>query len=404
MKSNEMIMVQELEVAVKLTPDEIAQYVKQRMPVQTHENTEEESSFSLLQFSLTGQSQQLREKMLDDKFILGNFAILGQSTIFYAQPNAGKTLLTIWLLQEAIKRGDIVGKDVFYINADDNYKGLVTKLEIAEKLGFNMLAPEHKGFKAKNFATYIQQTISGDGARGKVIILDTAKKFVDLMDKTQSSEFGKIIREFVLQGGSVIMLAHVNKHRDGEGKVVFAGTSDLVDDADCVYIMDVIEKTATGTKTVSFENIKSRGEVAQRASFTYERAEGNGYKGLLDSVRELNKEDIQTARKNAEIARLLHVNHDAIDAILASMNDGLTLKTAIISDAANRSIVSSNKIKKTLHQHTGEDYLAGHRWTLTINKAENNAHLYKPLELFPDTIKRMNEASSSGYATQSNGE
>jgi len=60
-------------------------------------------------------------------------AIFGQSTIFYAKPNAGKTLMVIYLLKESIKAGKINGEDVFYINADDTYRGLVQKLMIAEK-------------------------------------------------------------------------------------------------------------------------------------------------------------------------------------------------------------------------------------------------------------------------------
>lgn len=359
--------------------------------------------FSLNQFALNGSSKQLREKMLDDKFILGNLAILGQSTIFYAKPNAGKTLLTIWLLRKAISDGEILGSDVFYINADDNFKGLVEKLSIAETLHFNMLAPGHNGFKAEHFPSYVRQTILSDGARGKVIILDTAKKFVDLMDKKLSTEFGKTIREFVLQGGSVIMLAHVNKHRDDEGKVVFAGTSDLFDDVDCAYTLDVIEKSATGEITVLFENFKSRGDVTQTASFSYERIEGQGYEGLLATVREISQDDIKEARKGAEIEQLLHDNQDAINAILSSMEDGLTLKTEIITDAANRSIASTTKIKKALIQHTGTNYAAGHRWSLTIDKVANNAHSYKPLLVLPASQQNMTVATSL-YSMQSNGE
>jgi hypothetical protein len=359
--------------------------------------------FTLEQFSLNGKSQELRKKMLEDKFILGKLAILGQSTTFYAKPNAGKTLLTIWMLGKAINDGEILGRDVFYINADDNFKGLVTKLSIAETLGFNMLAPGHNGFKAEHFRNYVQQTILSDGARGKVIILDTVKKFVDLMDKRLSTEFGKTIREFVLQGGSVIMLAHVNKHRDGEGKVVFAGTSDLFDDVDCAYTLDVIEKSATGEVTVLFENFKSRGDVAQTSSLSYERIEGKGYEGLLATVREISQDDVKEARKFAEIDKQLYDNREAINAILSSMEDGLTLKTEIIADAANRSIASTTKIKKALIQHTGTNYAAGHRWSLTIDKVANNAHIYKPLLLLLASKQKMTDATSL-YSMQSNGE
>ncbi|MEI7571197.1 MAG: hypothetical protein WCJ34_17330, partial [Alcaligenaceae bacterium] len=120
---------------------------------QAHGVTQETQSepFSLAQFSLNGTSKQMREKMLADTFILGRLAILGQITLFSAPPNAGKTLLTLWLLRQAIEAGDIVASDVFYINADDNHRGLVEKLSIAEGLGFHTLAPSHNKFDPNKF-------------------------------------------------------------------------------------------------------------------------------------------------------------------------------------------------------------------------------------------------------------
>lgn len=67
----------------------------------------------LRSFSAKGDSQKMKMKMLDDKFILKDIAILGQITVFYAGPNTGKTLLTLWMLCEAIKNNIIKGEDVF---------------------------------------------------------------------------------------------------------------------------------------------------------------------------------------------------------------------------------------------------------------------------------------------------
>ena len=361
---------------------------------------EQNNSFSFSHFALNGSSQKLREKMLEDKFILGRIAILGQSTVFYAPPNAGKTLLTIWLLKKAIESGDIQGEDVYYVNADDNYKGLVTKLGIAESCGFNMLAPGHNDFKPDLFAEYVKQMIKDGSVHGKIIILDTVKKFTDIMDKRLSTDFGKTIREFVLQGGSVIMLAHVNKHRSAENKVVFAGTSDLFDDVDCAYTLDVIKRSATGEKTVLFENFKSRGDVAQTASYCYRRVEGQDYLELLSTVRQATKDDVGQAKKAAAVEAALERNKIAIDAILDVMSDGISLKTEIINSAAERSIASKQAIKKALIEHTGKNFLDGHRWSLTIDKADNNAHIYKPLLLvrIPTICDEFEQ-----YEIQSNG-
>jgi hypothetical protein len=139
-------------------------------------------------------------QMLDDKFVLGQMAILGQSTVFYAKPNAGKTLLVLWLICDAIQRGELDGSQVFYINADDTHKGLVYKLKLAEARGFHMLAPGYNDFKAADLSVYLGKMISSQTAKGSVLVLDTTKKFTDPMSKEKGSKFGETVRQFVSQG------------------------------------------------------------------------------------------------------------------------------------------------------------------------------------------------------------
>ena len=367
---------------------------------QAHGVTQETQSepFSLAQFSLNGSSKQMREKMLADKFVLGRLAILGQITLFSAPPNAGKTLLTLWLLRQAIEAGDIVPSDVFYINADDNHRGLVEKLSIAEALGFHTLAPSHNQFDPNKFLGYVKKMVVDNNARGKVIILDTIKKFLDVMDKKKSSDGSAVFREFVSHGGSVIMLGHVNKHLGGDGKHVVGGTSDLRDDADCAYTLTPTKHAASGETTVLFENTKSRGDVAETVSYCYTRANGQGYNGLLATVRLATDEETSYARKATAMELLLTKNHEVIHAILDSMKSGLKLKTEIINDAAERAVESRKVIKKVLGQHTGDNFIAGHRWKLTIEA--NNAHVYQPHPL----LVPKEETSSKSYSEASNGE
>ena len=73
--------------------------------------------FSMRDFSLSGQSQAMRAKMLADIYVLNRIAILGQATVIYAKPNTGKTLLVLWLLIESVKANRISGDNIFYINA-----------------------------------------------------------------------------------------------------------------------------------------------------------------------------------------------------------------------------------------------------------------------------------------------
>ena len=87
----------------------------------------------LQEYSITGYSEDLRKQMLEDIFILNDIALLGQWTTIYAAPNTGKTLITLWLLKEAIDDRGLNGDLIFYVNADDNFRGIVEKTELAEK-------------------------------------------------------------------------------------------------------------------------------------------------------------------------------------------------------------------------------------------------------------------------------
>lgn len=331
--------------------------------------------FDFANFSLRGHSAQMEQQMLDDKFILGRIALLGQSTAIYAKPNAGKTLLTLWELRRATESGELAGDDVFYVNADDNHKGLTQKLRLAEQAGFHMLAPGYNGFKAAELARYLASVIASGNASRKVLILDTVKKFTDLMDKKKGSDFGTAVRQFVSHGGSVIMLAHVNKHRDADGKVVFAGTSDLVDDADCAYTLDVIEDDlATRIRTVRFDNFKSRGDVADQVTYRYDATKGLGYFDRLNSVEVVSDEETRRIEAVAKGRALLAKNQAAVESITACIMDGITLKSGLITAVAERTGLGQKKIRAALHDHTGTDFELSHRWTVEVR--ENNAHHY----------------------------
>lgn len=335
---------------------------------------EQEPVFDLSQFSLNGESSRMKEKMTQDRFILGRLAILGQSTVIYAKPNAGKTLLTIWLLIEAIKAGEIEASHVFYVNADDNHKGLAYKLELAERYGFHMLAPGYNGFESKMLPAYIGQLVGTGQAMGRVLILDTVKKFTNLMDKGRSSGFGEVIRQFTMHGGSTIMLAHVNKHRNDEGGVVYAGTADLVDDADCAYTLDVVTEEVSG-RTVKFENIKNRGDVALEAVYQYDHTEGKGYADRLASIRPVSDAEQRQAEQRRVMAEKLERNREAVEAIKQCLKAGERNKTDLILEVREATGLSKPKLQRALKDHTGRDASRYEFWHVEIG--ENNAHVYR---------------------------
>jgi hypothetical protein len=341
--------------------------------------------FSLQQFSLNGQSESMKKQMLEDTFVLGRMAILGQFVVFYAAPNIGKTLLVLWMIIRAIEEGQIKASDIFYINADDNHKGLTFKLTMAEKHGFHMLAPGYNDFDSARLFGYIKAMINEETAKGKVIVLDTLKKFTDIMRKDVASEFGKNMRAFVSHGGTVISLGHVNKHKNPEGKSVYGGTSDITDDADCYYMIEEIQVTER-IKTIRFENRKSRGDVDKTATFIYSNEKVANYQELLDSVRSVSEDEAEALAQIHAINTRLSSNKEVMDAITAEIEAGNTNKTELITAVNKSTLVSKARVKRTLDDHTGTKYKDGHRWNYTVK--DKNCHIYTLIDPLSEVTYR----------------
>ncbi len=342
----------------------------------TFDNIAEESSrLNLSGFVLNGESKAMKKQMLEDKFILGRIALYGQSTIIYAGSNVGKTLIVIFELINAIKSKTIKGEDVFFINADDNHKGLTFKLMLAEQYKFNMLAPGYRGFKAEMLTGAIQTMIKDEDARGKILILDTVKKFTDLMDKKRSSAFAECVRQFVSHGGSVVMLAHINKHRGDDGKVVYSGTTDLKDDCDCAYSIDIVhEDKINGPRTIKFENLKNRGDVANEVVYSYDCSNSLTYRERLDSVYEVKNSEYEEAEKMAALEKRYLKNKEAIDTIKNVLRKGEMNKTDLIKTATAETALSKRKIITALDDHTGLNESNFQFWT--VETREKNAKVY----------------------------
>jgi len=328
--------------------------------------------------SATGSSREMRNKMLTDVFVMKGICIQGQWTVIYAPPNSGKTLIVIWLLFEQVKAGLIQGRNVFYVNADDTYKGGVEKTELAEIYDVKMLIPAWRGFDIGQVTSLMQQLAETGQALGIVIVLDTLKKFTDLMDKRAASEFGKIARAFVSAGGTLIALAHTNKHKDSEGKGIYSGTSDIVDDCDCAFMIDKIDNSQQGAKgvhTVEFTNKKARGDVESTVAFRFERCPGQTYEELLESIERISGDTLDSARKHAELVKQLEDDDEVIHALSTVINSTNLNKVELIKSVNTDYGFSHKRIRQVLKRHTGNNYCDGARWKET--RAQNNRVTYE---------------------------
>lgn len=318
-------------------------------------SAESEKSNSVLEvlkgLSINGEIEEMRKRAKDATYVVGQLALAGQITVFYAGPNTGKTLISLKLIAEAIANGT-AGKNVYHINLDDSFAGLIDKTDLGIRHGYYVISPEKFSHPNVNFSELVARLTVEGVADKTVFILDTIKKFVDVMNKKASSEFMATCRKLTSAGGTVIALAHINKHKGENDSGVPAGTSDVLDDCDCAYVIDLIseEKSPAGTtRTVEFRQKKSRGPVAESAVYSYVKNDEGDYNRMFNSVRQVNGNDADELR--AKNARQFELDQDAdiISAIIGYLQkSGKANKTAIINHIMTSGELSRRKIAACL--------------------------------------------------------
>jgi hypothetical protein len=318
----------------------------------------------LAAYSLRGQATTFEESMVEATPILGDLCLAGQSTVWYAAPNAGKTLIALKLLVEAIRGQRIAPGNAYYINADDGNEGFATKLRILDDLGAHTLAPGFAGFKAADLAGLLREMAETNTAAGTIIIVDTLKKFADLMHKKEASAFGDAARQYVMRGGTLLGLAHVNKNPGANGKPSYAGVADIVQDADAAYMMSALEDVGDGQeRVVEFQTFKLRGPGVGKVAYAYAADAGLSYHERLASVRVVDPKLFE------EFERFQAEKSDAhiLVAIASCISDGIVQKMALAKAAAGRAHVSERAVIRALEAYTGDD-LEKDRWTYVVRE------------------------------------
>ncbi len=333
-------------------------------------------------YTLNDQLEEIERQAVAQVPVLGQFALLGQSTVIYACPNAGKTLITIAEIINTIKAGKINPADLYYINNDDTTNGLVEKLRIANEYDFKMIAETFQDFQASDLQRIVRELIEKGHARGKVLILDTTTKFVNVLKADEAREFTKMIRKLVLQGGTVIALAHANKNPGPDGKPVYRGTTDLINDSDCVYVMSQVQAT-NNEKVVLLENRKRRGNVPDSVAYSYSTEPGISYTELVSSVKAVDQDQLDAFQK----AEVLKSDAEVIAAAVSAIQAGTNTKMLLADAVAERAGISKRQAIKVIERYTGNDPTL-HRWTFVVK--ERGAKVFELLDTAPaptnDTI------------------
>lgn len=189
------------------------------------------------------------------EFIWKNLIVKGQCTVIAARANGGKTTVIMQACAEMSK----AGSEVIYFDLDSGASGLKAHFAHAQKSGYTIIAPDLKVGRGNADVTDVlhQMADSGSDLSNTVIVLDTLKKMYEVLNKGAAKEFFELTRKLTVQGATVILLAHTNKHLDANGKQLFEGTGDVRNDVDCLIYFDTT-KDAQGVITGTADLDKNR--------------------------------------------------------------------------------------------------------------------------------------------------
>lgn len=333
----------------------------------------EQAAHPLAKFSLAGQGNHLANIAAKPEPILGRLCLKGDINVWYAKPNTGKTLIAYSLITDAVAAGVLDASKVFYVNADDSASGLAAKVQIADDFGIHCLAPGQQGFKLSQLVPAMEQMADNGTASGTLIVVDTLKKFADLMSKADCSAFGKSARQFSMAGGSLLGLAHTNKSRGANQKLIHAGTTDILEDFDSAYVIDTIERSSNARqRTVKFECIKNRGPNVAEAFYRYSTQSDLSYADRLVTVQETDPVYGMNEPDDDGPETII------VAAIREAINSGVVTKMAIAATVQTEVNISRRKALKVLDGYTGPDPSL-HHWD--FERKERGAHTFHLLSM-----------------------
>lgn len=206
----------------------------------------------LLKMEITNEMIQ---GLQDAKFAWKRLIVQGHLIIIVAEANGGKTTIMTFISAELVKDG----YQVIYINADASMSNLKEYAIQGQRDGYVVISPDLSNITTDEVISLLKEMSKSNEDYSKtVIVLDTLKKFADLMQKSKAKEFNNILRALTTKGLTVICLAHTNKYKDADGRPVFEGTGDLRNDCDeLIYLNPVTNPDGTKTVTTDYDKVRA---------------------------------------------------------------------------------------------------------------------------------------------------
>ena len=216
---------------------------------------------------------------------------------------------------------------VYYINADDkNKRAISVKQKLLASHGIQQLAPGWNRFEPYMLPTMLKTAINDGTASNTIIILDTLKKFADLLDTKSINRLNRQLENFAAAGGTVVANGQRTKIKMSMASI-FKGT-DVRDDWHCAWLGTPLG-TENGVDRTSFYNLKARGDVPETVTFTYRRARDD-YESMFESVERVPADEEEQNSLRARLIRETELQREVVDAIKESIRSGASTKTVLI--------------------------------------------------------------------------
>lgn len=199
-----------------------------------------------------------------------------------------------------------------------------------------------------------------------VLVLDTLKKFLDVMGKQGAREFFRVLRAVAVLGGTVLALGHTNKHAGLDGKPVFEGVGDIRNDIDELFYLDAIDDGADRLVTIRADKVRC---LAEPCSFRLVR-------GSLSAV----DEPLTDVAALGAVAMREKADERVINAILEILRPrgGENFET-LAADAAKLLGIGVKRVRAVIRDYSDENALPrSTRWLITRIPLNNTVRVSLP--------------------------
>lgn len=322
----------------------------------------EEETSPLNVFNRFTLSDEELEDLQDAKWLIPNLVIAGHLIVIAAEPNAGKTTIFRQLAGDMSENGN----KVLYINADIAASNVKEAQIHAKRNGYDLLLPDFKAGESMNSVGQELVKLSESDAKlhDTVLIIDTLKKLIDLLNKSHLKELLSILRRLTAKGMTVILLAHTNKHKDSEGNPVFEGTGDLRADVDeLIYLIP--HKNQDNSMVVTTKPDKVRGDLKP---LTFN----------ISPDREVTlSEDSISAQTLARVNEELRADAEAIAEIEKVLAKGTTNQKDIV-DACSKAGIPVRTVKSILSKYDGSDDELPLKWNKSRGQGKTLCYSLEP--------------------------